>query len=50
MGEDESEHSRDVPDEEQYPYDTVKTSSLEAMHALKILPAKPIQESEYAGN
>ncbi|EMP32869.1 hypothetical protein UY3_10006 [Chelonia mydas] len=49
VGEDESEHSRDVPDEEQYPYDTVKTSSLEAMHALKILPAKPIQESEYAG-
>ncbi|CAM5109544.1 unnamed protein product [Eretmochelys imbricata] len=47
-GEDESEHSRDVPDEEQYPYDTVKTSSLEAMHALTILPAKPIQESEYA--
>ncbi|XP_043368352.1 cytokine-dependent hematopoietic cell linker [Dermochelys coriacea] len=48
VGEDESQHSRDVPDEEQYPYDTVKTSSLEAMHALKILPAKPIKESEYA--
>ncbi|XP_050801469.1 cytokine-dependent hematopoietic cell linker [Gopherus flavomarginatus] len=48
VGEDESEHSRDVLDEEQYPYDTVKTSSLEAMHALKILPAKPIKESEYA--
>ncbi|XP_039397984.1 cytokine-dependent hematopoietic cell linker [Mauremys reevesii] len=48
VGEDESEHSCDVPDEEQYAYDTVKTSSLEAMHALKILPAKPIKESEYA--
>ncbi|XP_067386437.1 cytokine-dependent hematopoietic cell linker [Emydura macquarii macquarii] len=48
VGQDESEPSCDVADEEQYLYDTVKTSSMEAMHVLKILPAKPIQESEYA--
>ncbi|KAM8808689.1 cytokine-dependent hematopoietic cell linker [Eudromia elegans] len=29
-------------------YETVSSSTLEAMHALRILPAKPLQESEYA--
>lgn len=31
-------------------YETVSSSMLEAVHSLKILPAKPLQESEYAGN
>ncbi|KAM6135715.1 cytokine-dependent hematopoietic cell linker [Phoenicopterus ruber ruber] len=29
-------------------YETVSSSTLEAIHALRILPARPLQESEYA--
>lgn len=31
-------------------YETVNSSVLEAVQSLRILPAKPLQESEYAGN
>ncbi|XP_074947980.1 cytokine-dependent hematopoietic cell linker isoform X1 [Phalacrocorax aristotelis] len=37
-----------VSEEEEGDYETVSSSTLEAIHALRILPAKPIQESEYA--
>lgn len=36
--------------EEEDGYETVSSSMLEAIHSLRILPAKPLQESEYAGN
>ncbi|XP_048159834.1 cytokine-dependent hematopoietic cell linker isoform X2 [Corvus hawaiiensis] len=34
--------------EEEDEYETVSSSMLEAIHSLRILPAKPLQESEYA--
>ncbi|KAM9294943.1 cytokine-dependent hematopoietic cell linker [Morus bassanus] len=37
-----------VSEEEEGDYETVSSSTLEAIHALRILPAKPLQESEYA--
>ncbi|XP_068799467.1 cytokine-dependent hematopoietic cell linker [Struthio camelus] len=37
-----------ISHEEEGDYETVSSSTLEAMHALRILPAKPLQESEYA--
>ncbi|XP_074004259.1 cytokine-dependent hematopoietic cell linker [Numenius arquata] len=37
-----------VPEEEEGDYEVVNSSTLEAIHALRILPAKPLQESEYA--
>ncbi|KAM6071899.1 cytokine-dependent hematopoietic cell linker [Theristicus caerulescens] len=37
-----------VSEEEESDYETVRSSTLEAIHALRILPAKPLQESEYA--
>ncbi|KAM9578236.1 cytokine-dependent hematopoietic cell linker [Guaruba guarouba] len=40
--------SSKVSEEEEGDYETVSSSTLEAIHALKILPAKPLQESEYA--
>ncbi|KAM6346013.1 cytokine-dependent hematopoietic cell linker [Podargus strigoides] len=38
-----------APEEEESEYETVSSSTLEAIHALRIVPAKPLQESEYAG-
>ncbi|XP_051473511.1 cytokine-dependent hematopoietic cell linker [Apus apus] len=40
--------SSKLSEEEEGDYETVSTSTLEAIHALRILPAKPLQESEYA--
>ncbi|XP_054028066.1 cytokine-dependent hematopoietic cell linker [Dryobates pubescens] len=40
--------SSNVSEEEEGDYETVSSTTLEAIHALRILPAKPIQESEYA--
>ncbi|KAK2521434.1 hypothetical protein Q9233_010997 [Columba guinea] len=40
--------SSKVSEEEEGDYETVSSSTLEAIHALRILPAKPLQESEYA--
>ncbi|KAM6261672.1 cytokine-dependent hematopoietic cell linker [Porphyrio hochstetteri] len=37
-----------VSEEEEGDYETVSSATLEAIHALRILPAKPLQESEYA--
>ncbi|XP_051654068.1 cytokine-dependent hematopoietic cell linker [Manacus candei] len=34
--------------EEEDDYETISSSTLQAIHALRILPAKPLQESEYA--
>ncbi|XP_074848196.1 cytokine-dependent hematopoietic cell linker [Carettochelys insculpta] len=48
VGEEESQHSRFIPNEEQYRYDTVNTSILEARQSSTILPAKPMKEPEYA--
>ncbi|KAM6075632.1 cytokine-dependent hematopoietic cell linker [Chlamydotis macqueenii] len=40
--------SSNVSEGEEGDYEIVSSSTLEAIHALKILPAKPLQESEYA--
>ncbi|XP_075565801.1 cytokine-dependent hematopoietic cell linker [Pelecanus crispus] len=40
--------SSELSEEEESDYETVSSSTLEAIHALRILPAKPLQESEYA--
>lgn len=42
--------SSELSEEEDNMYETVNSSVLEAIHSLRILPAKPLQESEYAGN
>ncbi|XP_042664076.1 LOW QUALITY PROTEIN: cytokine-dependent hematopoietic cell linker [Tyto alba] len=47
-GKSDSQSSSKVPEEEEGDYETVSSSTLEAIHALRILPAKPLQESEYA--
>lgn len=49
-GKNDLQSSSKVSEEEEGDYETVSSSTLEAIHALKILPAKPLQESEYAGN
>ncbi|XP_010014732.1 PREDICTED: cytokine-dependent hematopoietic cell linker, partial [Nestor notabilis] len=48
MGKNDTQSSSQVSEEEEGDYETVSSSTLEAIHALKILPAKPLQESEYA--
>ncbi|XP_075608596.1 cytokine-dependent hematopoietic cell linker [Balearica regulorum gibbericeps] len=47
-GKSDLQSSSKVSEEEEGDYETVSSSTLEAIHALRILPAKPIQESEYA--
>ncbi|XP_035759350.1 cytokine-dependent hematopoietic cell linker [Egretta garzetta] len=47
-GKSDLQPSSKVPGEEEGDYETVSSSTLEAIHALRILPAKPLQESEYA--
>ncbi|XP_065490853.1 cytokine-dependent hematopoietic cell linker [Caloenas nicobarica] len=47
-GKSDLQSSSKVSEEEEGDYETVSSSTLEAMHALRILPAKPLQESEYA--
>ncbi|XP_061235951.1 cytokine-dependent hematopoietic cell linker [Neopsephotus bourkii] len=47
-GKNDLQSSSKVSEEEEGDYETVSSSTLEAIHALKILPAKPLQESEYA--
>ncbi|KAM9286657.1 cytokine-dependent hematopoietic cell linker [Cariama cristata] len=47
-GKNDSQSSSKVSEEEEGDYETVSSSTLEAIHALRILPAKPLQESEYA--
>lgn len=42
--------SSELSEEEDNMYETVNSSVLEAIHSLRILPAKPLEESEYAGN
>lgn len=49
-GKSDLQSSSKVSEEEEGDYETVSSSTLEAIHALRILPAKPLQESEYAGN
>lgn len=49
-GKSDLQSSSKAYEEEEGDYETVNSSTLEAIHALRILPAKPIQESEYAGN
>lgn len=41
--------SPNLSEEEEGDYETVNSMTLEAIHALRILPAKPLEESEYAG-
>ncbi|XP_054247663.1 cytokine-dependent hematopoietic cell linker [Indicator indicator] len=47
-GKTDLQSSSNVPEEEEGDYETVSSMTLEAIHALRILPAKPLQESEYA--
>ncbi|XP_055651020.1 cytokine-dependent hematopoietic cell linker isoform X3 [Falco biarmicus] len=47
-GKSDLQSSSKVSEEEEGDYETVSSSTLEAIHALRILPAKPQQESEYA--
>ncbi|XP_030306027.1 cytokine-dependent hematopoietic cell linker [Calypte anna] len=47
-GKSDFQSSSKLPEEEEGDYETVSSSTLEAIHALRILPAKPPQESEYA--
>ncbi|XP_075278197.1 cytokine-dependent hematopoietic cell linker [Opisthocomus hoazin] len=47
-GKSDLQSSSKVSEEEEGDYETVCSSTLEATHALRILPAKPLQESEYA--
>ncbi|KAM6132416.1 cytokine-dependent hematopoietic cell linker [Pterocles gutturalis] len=47
-GKSDSQSSSKVSEEVEGDYETVSSSTLEAIHALRILPAKPLQESEYA--
>ncbi|XP_074879280.1 cytokine-dependent hematopoietic cell linker isoform X1 [Buteo buteo] len=47
-GKSDLQSSSKVSEEEEGDYETVSSSTLEAIHALRILPAKPLQESEYA--
>ncbi|PKU45163.1 cytokine-dependent hematopoietic cell linker [Limosa lapponica baueri] len=49
-GKSDLQSSSKVPEEEEGDYEIVNSSTLEAIHALRILPAKPLQESEYAGS
>ncbi|XP_025889854.1 cytokine-dependent hematopoietic cell linker [Nothoprocta perdicaria] len=44
----EPKSSSKISHEQEGDYETVSSSTLEAIHALRILPAKPLQESEYA--
>ncbi|XP_055557556.1 cytokine-dependent hematopoietic cell linker isoform X3 [Falco cherrug] len=47
-GKSDLQSSSKASEEEEGDYETVSSSTLEAIHALRILPAKPQQESEYA--
>ncbi|XP_074677362.1 cytokine-dependent hematopoietic cell linker [Strix aluco] len=47
-GKSDLQSSPKVSEEEEGDYETVNSSTLEAIRALRILPAKPLQESEYA--
>ncbi|XP_068005812.1 cytokine-dependent hematopoietic cell linker [Melanerpes formicivorus] len=47
-GKTDTQSSSNVSEQEESDYETVSSTTLEAIHALRILPAKPIQESEYA--
>ncbi|XP_053796946.1 cytokine-dependent hematopoietic cell linker [Vidua chalybeata] len=47
-GKSDVQFSSELSEEEDNMYETVSSSVLEAMHSLRILPAKPLQESEYA--
>ncbi|XP_009984321.1 PREDICTED: cytokine-dependent hematopoietic cell linker, partial [Tauraco erythrolophus] len=47
-GKSDLQSSSKASEEEEGDYETVNSSTLEAIQALRILPAKPIQESEYA--
>ncbi|XP_030904243.1 cytokine-dependent hematopoietic cell linker [Melopsittacus undulatus] len=47
-GKNNLQSSSKASEEEEGHYETVSSSTLEAIHALKILPAKALQESEYA--
>ncbi|XP_019328906.1 PREDICTED: cytokine-dependent hematopoietic cell linker [Aptenodytes forsteri] len=47
-GKSDLQSSSKVSEEKEGDYETVSSSTLEAIHALRILPAKPLQESEYA--
>ncbi|XP_033369519.1 cytokine-dependent hematopoietic cell linker isoform X2 [Parus major] len=47
-GKSDLQFSSKLSDEEENMYETVSSSMLEAMDSLRILPAKPLQESEYA--
>ncbi|CAN0038482.1 unnamed protein product [Bubo scandiacus] len=47
-GKSDLQSSPKVSEEEEGDYETVNSSTLEAICALRILPAKPLQESEYA--
>ncbi|KAM7052476.1 cytokine-dependent hematopoietic cell linker [Acridotheres tristis] len=47
-GKSDLQFSSKPSEEEENVYETVSSSMLEAVHSLRILPAKPLQESEYA--
>ncbi|RMC14332.1 hypothetical protein DUI87_09426 [Hirundo rustica rustica] len=47
-GKSDLQFSSNLSEEEENVYETVSSSTLEAIHSLRILPAKPLQESEYA--
>ncbi|XP_056346004.1 cytokine-dependent hematopoietic cell linker [Oenanthe melanoleuca] len=47
-GKSDLQFSSKPPEEGENVYETVNSSMLEAVHSLRILPAKPLQESEYA--
>ncbi|RLW09210.1 hypothetical protein DV515_00002926, partial [Chloebia gouldiae] len=47
-GKSDAQFSSELSEEEDNMYETVSSPVLEAMHSLRILPAKPLQESEYA--
>ncbi|XP_068259226.1 cytokine-dependent hematopoietic cell linker [Nyctibius grandis] len=47
-GKSDLQSSSNISEEEEGDYEIVNSSTLEAINALRILPAKPLQESEYA--
>ncbi|XP_064007914.1 LOW QUALITY PROTEIN: cytokine-dependent hematopoietic cell linker [Pogoniulus pusillus] len=47
-GKTDLQSSPNLSEEEEGDYETVSSMTLEAIHALRILPAKPLEESEYA--
>lgn len=49
-GKSDLQFSSKLSEEEENVYETVSSTLVEAIHSLRILPAKPLQESEYAGN